>query len=71
MSSYLKQHKNVSKINITNIVIRSNIMAFALSKESKLKDSINDSIVRLQNSDWIYKMCLMYLSRREAAFCTL
>jgi hypothetical protein len=46
-------------------------MAFALSKESKLKDSINDSIVRLQNSDWIYKMCLMYLSRREAAFCTL
>lgn len=71
MSSYLKQHKNVSKINITNIVIRSNIMAFALSKESKLKDSINDSIVHLQNSDWIYKMCLMYLSRREAAFCTL
>lgn len=70
VSSYLKQNK-VSKINITNVVVRSNIVAFALPKESKLKDSINDSIVHLQNSNWIYKMCLTYLSRREAAFCTL
>ena len=70
ISSYLKQNK-ISKINITNIVVRSNIVAFAMPKESKLRDSINDSIVHLQNSHWIYKMCLKYLSRREAAFCTL
>jgi len=70
VGSYLKQNK-ISKINITNIVVRSNIVAFAMPKESKLRDSINDSIVYLQNSHWIYKMCLKYLSRREAAFCTL
>lgn len=70
VSSYLKQNK-VSKINITNIVVRSNIMAFALPKESKFRYSIDYSIVHLQNSNWIYKMCLHYLSRREAAFCTL
>jgi len=70
VGSYLKENK-ISKINITNIVVRSNIVAFALPKESKLRDSINDSIVHLQNSHWIYKMCLKYLSRRDAAFCTL
>lgn len=70
VSSYLKQNK-VSKINITDIVIRSNILSFALRKDSKLRNSINDSIVHLQNSDWLYRMCLHYLSRREAAFCTL
>ncbi len=68
--NYLKKNK-VGKIHVTDIVIRSNIVSFALQKESKLRDTINDSIVHLQNTDWIYRMCLHYLSRREAAFCTL
>ncbi|MFI5323963.1 MAG: substrate-binding periplasmic protein [Thermodesulfobacteriota bacterium] len=50
---YLKKHK-IGKVHITNIVIRSNIISFALQKKSKLRDPINDAIVRLQNTDWIY-----------------
>lgn len=68
--NYLKQNK-VGDIHITDIVVRSNIVSFALQKQSELRSQINDSIVHLQNSDWIYRMCLQYLSRREAAFCTL
>jgi polar amino acid transport system substrate-binding protein len=68
--NYLKKNK-VSKVHITDIVIRSNIMSFALQKESELRGPIDDAIVRLQNKDWIYRMCLQYLSRRDAAFCTL
>jgi len=70
VSDYLKQN-NFHNINITNIVVRSNIITFAMPRDSKLRDSINDSIVHLQNSLWIYKMCLKYLSQREAAFCTM
>jgi polar amino acid transport system substrate-binding protein len=68
--NYLKKHK-VSKVHITDLVIRSNIMSFALQKDSPLRGPINDAIVSLQNKDWIYRMCLRYLSRRDAAFCTL
>lgn len=50
---YLKNHK-IGKVHITNIVILNNIISFALQKKSKLRDPINDAIVRLQNTDLIY-----------------
>ena len=65
------QKNNVSKVNITNLVIRSNVLSIAMQKESELRGPINNSIVHLQDSDWIYRMCLHYLNRHDAAFCTL
>lgn len=70
VSTYLKEN-NIRDINITHMIVRSNIVSFAFQKESELRGSVNDSIVHLQNSLWIYKMCLKYLSRSDAAFCTL
>jgi len=67
---YLYKHKPEG-VQITEIVVRSNVLSIALQKDSDLKDKINYSIVRLQNEDWLYRMCLHYLNRHEAAFCTL
>lgn len=70
VKSYLRD-KNMSDIRVSDMVIRSNILSFALRKSSPLREPINKSIVNLENSNWIYRMCLHYLDRRDAAFCTL
>ena len=70
VSDYLKEN-NIKDINITDIIVRTNIVAFALPKESRFRGSINDSIVHLQNTHWIYRMCLNYLTQANAAFCTM
>jgi len=70
VKSYLRG-KNMSDIRVSDMVIRSNILSFALKKSSPLREPINKSIVNLENSNWIYRMCLHYLDRRDAAFCTL
>lgn len=61
----------MSDVHVSDMVIRSNILSFALQKGSPLRDLMNKSIVGLENSNWIYRMCLHYLDRRDAAFCTL
>jgi polar amino acid transport system substrate-binding protein len=70
VKSYLKD-KNMRDVRVSDMVIRSNILSFALQKGSPLRDPVNKSIVDLENSNWIYRMCLHYLDRRDAAFCTL
>ncbi len=70
VKSYLR-HNNMSDVHVSDMVIRSNILSYALQKGSPLRDLMNKSIVDLENSNWIYRMCLNYLDRRDAAFCTL
>ena len=70
MNNYLKNN-DLSNINITNVVVRSNILSFGMPRDFELRDTINDTIVHLQDSNWIYKMCLKYLSTHQASFCTL